>query len=539
MEAVIMGRRNGYFKLKTNAKGTFLKLFPAQNNGEPIKIDEVVQYLSKHKINNYDLSVIQSAIERLELETEVRLIKEKIQPFGEEMDINISPDNMKVVARFYPSTNDPVYMEKEEIIRTLGFQGIKYGIKEEAINKFIEEREYCKNYIVAEGKAVVEGKDAKINYHFNLQPNARPKLNKDGSVDFHNLDNINRVRKGDVVATLEKEEYGTSGINIYGTEVMPKKIEVVRLKYGKGVSLSKDELSLISETDGHVLLATDEKVVVSNTYEVKGDVDASTGDIKYDGNVLVRGNVCAGFTIIASGNVEVEGVVEGAKIIAQGQIILKRGIQGKGKGILQSQGVIIAKFIESASVLTNSSITTESILHSKVSAKGEIRVSGRKGMIVGGHVRSAVLIEMQVAGSGMGGNTVLEVGMDPVMQDRIKTLETELRQLEIDRDKSFKVIEVFRIKKEKGQLSPDKIAEFQKILKEYKDMGKRLDQINPELDKLYENMDGIKDARIRVLGDVHPGVKLVIEGEIYYVTNPECHCQFYLGQDRLVKRSSC
>lgn len=534
-----MGDRNGYFRLKTNAEGTFLRLYPAQNNGEPIKIDEVMEYLSRHKINNYDLSSVNHAIENLEAETEVRLLKEKILPFGEEMNVNISPDNMRAVVRFYPSANEPIYMEKEEIMRTLGYQGIKYGIREDIVDLFIKEREYCKNYIVAEGMPVIEGKNAEIHYSFNLQPNAKPKLNEDGSVDFHNLENINRVRKGDIVATLDKEVYGTAGINIYGTEVAPKKVAVLRLKHGKGISMSADELSLMSETDGHVLLAADGKVIVSNTYEIKGNVDVSTGDIKYDGNVVVRGNVCTGFTIIASGNVEVEGVVEGARIIAQGQIILKRGIQGMGKGILQSQGVIIAKFIESASVLTNSSITTESILHSQVSAKGEIRVSGKKGMIVGGHVRSAILIETQVAGSAMGGNTVLEVGTDPVMQDRMKALETEIKQLEADKEKASQMIEVFKVKKEKGQLSSDKIAEFQKVLKEYSEIGKRLEQINPELEQLYECMDGIRDARIKVWKDVHPGVKLVIEGEIYYVTTSEHYCQFYLGKDRLVKRTSC
>ena len=245
------------------------------------------------------------------------------------------------------------------------------------------------------------------------------------------------------------------------------------------------------------------------------------------------------YTIIASGNVEVNGVVEGAKIIARGQIILKRGIQGAGKGILQAQGAIVAKFIESASVLTNSSITTESILHSNVSAKGEIHVTGRKGMIVGGHVRSAILIETQVAGSAMGGGTILEVGMDPIIQDRMKTLEKELRQLEIDRERAANMITMFQKKKAKGQLSLDKVAEFQKILKEYSEMGKRLDQINPELEQIYNSMDGIKDARVKVLRDAHPGVKLVIESEVYYIMALEHFCQFYLGNDQLIKRASC
>lgn len=537
MEAAVMADRNGYFRVRSSEEGTFLTLFPAQNNGEPLKIEEVLEYFSKHEIE-CELSRVKYAVESLKRETELCLSKKQIPAIREEMLVKISADNMKVTVRFYPPSNETSYIGKGEILRALSYQGIQYGILEDVVEAFIQNREYCKDYIFAEGIPLVEGKDAEIHYFFNLKPNSKPKLKEDGSVDFHDLENINRVKAGDVLATLEKEQTGTVGITVYGVKIPPQAVKSTYLKYGKGVKLSQDQLSLISEMDGHVLLDFDEKVVVSNTYLVEGNVDASTGNIRYDGSVKVKGHVCSGFTIIASGDVEIEGVVEGAKIIAQGQIVLQRGIQGMGKGILQSQGAIIAKFIESASVLTNSSITTESILHSQVSAKEGIYVNGRKGMIVGGHVRSAVLIETQVAGSGMGGNTILEVGVDPIMKSRMETLEAEQRQLGTNLDKARKLIDVYKVKKKRGQLTIDKVVEFQKILQDYSDMEKRLAQIEPELDQMYECMDGVKEARIKVWKDVHPGVKLVIDDEVFYVMSPEHHCQFYLGRDRLVKRSS-
>ena len=533
-----MADRNGYFRVRSSEEGTFLKLFPAQDNGEPLKIDEVLEYLKKHEISA-ELSRVKYAVGHLKEETEFCLSNKKIPTIREEMSVKVSADNMKVTVRFYPPSNDTAYIKKDEILRALSYQGIQYGIMEDVVDAFIQKREYCRDYLFAEGVPLVEGKDAEIHYYFNLKPNAKPKLNQDGSVDFYDLDTINRVKAGDILATLEKEQCGTEGVSVYGVRIAPKMVKSTYLKCGKGVVLSNDQLSVTAEMDGHVMLASDEKIVVANTYMVEENVDASTGNIRYDGNVKVKGHVCSGFTIIASGDVEVDGVVEGAKIIAQGQIILKRGIQGMGKGILQSQGAIIAKFIESASVLTNSSITTESILHSQVSAKEGIYVSGKKGLIVGGHVRSAVLIETQVAGSAMGGNTILEVGVDPIMQSRMETLEAEQRQLETNRDKARKIIDVFQVKKKRGQLTVDKVVEFQKILQEYSEIEKRLGQIQPELDQMYECMDGVKDARVKVWRDIHPGVKLVIDEEVFYVMSTEHRCQFYLGSDRLIKRSSC
>ena len=538
MEATIMADRNGYFRVRSSEEGTFLKLFPAQDNGEPLKIDEVLEYLTKHEIK-FELSRVKYAVGSLSKEVELNLSSKKIPTIREEMCVKVSADNMQVTARFYPPSNDTAYIGKEELLRALSYQGIQYGILEKEVDAFIQKREYCKDYVFAKGTPLVEGKDAEIHYFFNLRPNAKPKLNTDGSVNFHDLDNINRIKAGDVLATLEKEKCGTVGTNVYGVQIVPKTVKSTYLKYGKGVTLSEDQLSLIAEMDGHVQLTFDEKVVVANTYIVEENVDVSTGNIRYDGNVQVKGHVCSGFTIIASGDVEIEGVVEGAKIIAQGQIILKRGIQGMGKGVLQSQGAIIAKFIESASVLTNGSITTESILHSQVSAKEGIYVSGKKGLIVVGHVRSAILIETQVAGSAMGGNTILEVGVDPIMQSRMETLEAERRQLEANREKAGKMIDVYKIKKKRGQLTIDKAVEFQKTLQEYSETEKRLTQIDSELDRMYECMNGVKDARIKVWKDVHPGVKLVIDEEVFYVMSTEHHCQFYVGKDRLIKRSPC
>jgi len=535
---VFMGDRNGYFSIKSSAEGTVLRLFPAQNNGEPIKIDEILDYFSRHKIKRYEISRIQNALEHLEEETEVFLSIDRYASMNEEICVTVSADEMKAVARFYPSSNQPTYLDKDDILRILNNQGIR-EIQEEALNAFIRDREYCKDYIIAEGTPMIPGKDAKITYYFNLTPNTRPKLNEDGSVNFHELDNINRVKCGDVLVTLEKEEYGVPGRNVYGTILAPGKVKTLRLKYGKGVLLSEDGLSLVSQMDGHVMLTVDDKVVVSNTYIIEGNVDVSTGDIRYDGNVRVKGHVCTGFTIIAAGDVEIEDVVEGAKIIAQGQIILKRGIQGMGKGILQAQGAIVTKFIESASVLTNSSITAESILYSQVSAKGEIHVSGKKGMIVGGHVRSTTLIDTQIAGSAMGGNTILEVGMDPVMQDRMKKLEAELRQIEINQEKNLKIIEVYKGKQQKGKLPSDKIIEFQQLLTEYSELDKRLKQISPELDHIYESLNGVRNSQVKVQREIHPGVKLVIAGEMFYVMKEDRRCRYYLGDDRLVKRGSC
>ena len=192
--------------------------------------------------------------------------------------------------------------------------------------------------------------------------------------------------------------------------------------------MSEDGLQLISQVNGHASLIED-KVFVSNVYEVE-DVDVSTGDINYDGSVLVKGNVRSGYSIVAKGNIEVNGVIEGSYLKAEGDILLKRGIQGMGKAHVECNGNLVAKFIENARVVAGGFIQTESIMHSHVAAKGEIEVSGKKGFVTGGMIRSAKFIEAKNIGSPMGTDTVLEVGIDPIMKEHYQELHTEIREAE-------------------------------------------------------------------------------------------------------------
>ena len=63
-----------------------------------------------------------------------------------------------------------------------------------------------------------------------------------------------------------------------------------------------------------------------------------------------------------------DGIVEGAELVAGGQIILKRGIQGTGRGKMKAGTNIVSKFIESATAEAGGFIQTESIMHSNVTA---------------------------------------------------------------------------------------------------------------------------------------------------------------------------
>ena len=179
------------------------------------------------------------------------------------------------------------------------------------------------------------------------------------------------------------------------------------------------------------------------------------GDIDYDGSVVIKGNVLAGFSVKAAGDISVSGIVEGATLISGGNITLNRGVQGMNKAVIKAKGNLVTKFIESAQLVeVGGNIDTDSILHSKVNAKGKIVASGRNGLIVGGEVKSVVLVQAKNIGNAMGTNTVVGVGLDPTAKKRVDELKKSLSELGANKIKLNQVMEALRKKQElEGSLS--------------------------------------------------------------------------------------
>jgi uncharacterized protein (DUF342 family) len=292
------------------------------------------------------------------------------------------------------------------------------------------------------------------------------------------------------------------------------------------IHISEDGLNLYSDVDGHVTLV-DGRVFVHNTYEISTDVGASTGDIDYDGNVYIKGNVITGFSVKAKGNIEVNGVVEGAYIEAGGHVVLRRGIQGMNKGVIKAYGNIVSKFIENAEVIASGSISTETILHSRVSAKGDIIVSGRKGFVTGGAIRSGTLISVKTVGSSMGTNTVLEVGVDPQRTDQLRELEVRIEKMRQEREKIEQTISLFRKKMSSGvQVKKEQLELIKKVVQANLNLEKQLNDTVKQYEELKTEVEGNSQGKIEISDVVYPGTKIVISSAVYNVKDVIHHSRF-------------
>lgn len=519
-----MSQRNSYFKMDLRPEGAFVRIFPAREDGKILRISELTTYLTNRGYASYDIKELNRLV-FLQQESELRVGDNDGIAVNEMMNIEISSDSMKVVCRFYPSSTGGSMMTEQEIIKDLQFRGIRVDINQEKIQEFLNDRTYCTDYVLAEGKRPEFGKDAEIEYFFQTDVTLRPKTNEDGSVDYKNLDTISHVEEGERLARLIPADPGKSGVNVYGQEIKPPTVKTAMLSFGNNITLSEDGTEIYSNVTGHVNLIGG-KVFVSDVYSVPADVDNSIGNIDYQGNVEVRGNVKGGFYIRAHGDIVVNGVVEDSVLEADGQIIVKRGIHGKTKGVLRAKGNIICKFIENATVESGGYIETDSILHSHVSATTEIHVSGKNGFITGGLIRAGSLIEAHKIGSDLGAPTRVEVGVDPSKRERYSAIQKSLAQIQKDLTQLQPVLLAYSKKMSSGEkLEKDKIVYIQQLATTVSAKQNQQKELQQEYVSLHEEITQSSDARIKIKKTIYPGVAVGISDVCMTIKNERNFCQ--------------
>ena len=477
-----MGQMNSFFQLDIRNEGVFLKVIPPKEQGATLTVPEVINYLNNRKWNNYDLKELNRAL-YLPQESEIRVGEGTDVAENESMVMRISPDNMKVICRFYPPSQNGAKMDAQEIVKDLQFRGIRFGIRQEEIIRFLQEHLYCTDYVIAEGTLPDQGK---------------------------------------------------AGKDVFGQEIKPKPVKGMRLIYANNITLSEDETEIYSNVTGHASLV-DGKVFVSDLFEVPADVDNSVGNINYQGNVHVHGNVKGGFQIYAKGDIVVDGVVEDAVLQAEGQIIVKRGIHGMTRGILRADGNVICKFIENATVIAGGYVETESVILSQVSAASEVHVDGRKGFITGGVVRAGGLVEALTIGSEMGAVTRIEVGVDPEKKERFIELQKLIRENSQDIAQIKPILIACKEKLARGErFNKDKQHYIQQLAVTLQAKQSEIGDEQKEFMQLQTEMMQDSNARVKVKNTIYAGVTVSISDLSITLHEKRSFCQLLKEQGEIV-----
>lgn len=412
----------------------------------------------------------------------------------------------------------------EEVMREIN-KFIKIGLNQDTVKNMISNKIYNESLCIAKGLPPEDGQDGYIRYYFKENKKIAPKINKDGSVDYRELNLVNNVKEGDVLAEIILPKEGKNGTKVTGESIPYKPGKTPFFKYGKNVKVSDDGLLLIATKGGQVKFGGD-KIVVLDVLELDS-VDNSTGNIYFNGTIKVKENIVNGFQVKAQEDIEVSGVVEGAVLESNGDILIRQGIQGYNSGKVVSGGNLTSKFIENSFIFCNKNLTAEAIMHSEVTCRGDIKVIGKKGLIVGGICRARREIYAQTIGSRMATATVLEVGPDPELKLRFQKLEENINSSKDNINKIDQSLPILENMIKENRIDEEKKMLYEKLIHTKKEIEENLNNLNREYIVVKSQLSNISSGKIKVQGTIYPGVKIVIGNSIMFIRDEMSHCTFY------------
>ncbi len=512
------------FALEYKEDGVYLTVFIPPSRFTKSDEETIMHHLRRKKIQGLMIDAVAQAM-YTNPGRPVKVAEPQSElPVDEGVLVYISQDGMLAAMTLLPPEGGKL-LEYQDVIQALKDKGVVYGIDEDAIRQALDSRKYGQEVIVARGQAPQDGEDAKLTYHFKPDRKSRPEIREDGTVNYHSLDNIENVAKGQVLVTLTPHTLGVDGKTVRGTVVRAKPGKPLVLPAGKNVVVSDDGLKLIAAIDGKVEMIGG-RVHVYSVHEVKNNVDNSTGNINFVGSVIIYGNVLSGFEVKAGGSIEVRGVVEGATLIAEGDVILRKGLQGAKKGVIQAGGNVTARFIENGSVYAKGDVTAEAIMHSNVVSGQHVRLIGKRALIVGGRVHAALGISASTIGSPMATATVLEVGISPEIRQEYEQLKEELQRLEKELHKIEQVLAVLNRMESSGGLPLDKLVTKQKALRAREEYSLKIPTIKARVFELEEAFLKGAHGKVHVKRVVYPGVSITIGQSTLNIKDPINYATF-------------
>jgi uncharacterized protein (DUF342 family) len=527
---------NGTFSVRVTKSGIWLTVKPPRGNGLPVDVNQINNKLYSMRITSADAATIDKESKKPS-NNPVRLGDwTPNAEYDGSMHIEITEDEMKAFVHFTPPRFSGRHMEFDEVVDALKGAGAVTGLREEVTKEYLEAMDYSQPLLAAEGQKPRNGKDAYIDYKVQVEKSGvKFEEDESGKVDFRNLELLENVVVGQILAVKVPAEEGIPGRTVTNRILPAKSGKDVQMQYGKGTILSENGTELTAEINGQVVYKRG-RISVEPVYVVNGDVSLETGNIVFLGSVIVSGNVQDNFVVKAAGNIEVKGTVQKAFLEAEGDIIVHQGISGREEAKIESTGGnIFAKFVQNANVVSeNDVVVPEGIIHSRVDAGERIYCNGRRARIVGGLIRAGSEVNARFIGADVATKTEVKVGINPKVLQQMTELDTIRESTKNELEAMAKNLATLTNQRKTSRLSEEKENMFQELNSKNQKLNNRLNEIELELEELQAYI-GMLEHKGKVCAEktIYPGVDIYIKDQKFLVKDEYNFIKFTLEGDEI------
>ncbi len=358
------------------------------------------------------------------------------------MFLSLTKNNMICHFTLPPKVNKEIYTA-QVIVKFLHKAGIRKGVDPSVIAQIVKGPIPGHEYLIAAGKEPVDGTDGYYEYFFDTEKTSSLEENDSGDVDFSTIDSIVRVNVGDILAKYHKATAGTDGYDVYGKAFISKKGKEKPIIKGEGFMIMNDRVSYVAKYTGALSYIDGELFV--QKIKIHNEVKVSDKTIRYDGTILVTGDVLSGSEIHATGDIIISGHMESAFLYSGGNIIIKGGSTCPIRGGIEAKGNVIGKYFEGLTIKAKN-IIANSFVNCTLFATEYIKALGKDGVVYGGTIQAEFGFESNNVGSKAGSRTIVSLGVVGNLLFEYNTLKNdinreaeELKTLTKERDRLLEV----------------------------------------------------------------------------------------------------
>ncbi len=508
--------RDGRFELYYHHGWAHLTVHPPREGGRPVYHEEVTNRMRILGCPHVSARLVREVVERADGQP-FRLVE---WPGGERLasaiSVAVAEDGMRATATVSRPLKGAAPPTTEDVLDALREAGVVYGINRDSIVGLLADARYDEPIEVATGDPPVDAQSATIVYHFDPH-RGRPYLVMEfDRINLRELNFVENVVEGDLLAELEPPVAAKDGRSVDGS-LLPARRETrdVFLLAGANTELRGGGTAIIAAADGNVRLAKG-TVTVEPLVTVER-VDYSTGNIRFDGSVVVEKDVADGFVIEAGGDIQVGRGVGRATLKAGGNVLLKAGINGAGAGRIECEGNLFAKFVESSTLVCHGNVfAEEAIMHSHVTTWKHCVLNGRRSEIIASTIVVGGSLWCKKLGSVAEAPTRVSIGVDPELlgafretRHELESTETRIGELERQVDQIDRAIADGR--------QEQKVLDLRvRLADELAEARIRMPELRHRLHEYRQSLEASRESRLVVEDTIFHGAVILFGANEYH-----------------------
>lgn len=381
-------------------------------------------------------------------------------------------------------------------------------------------------YIIAEGTPVEHGKNGKVKYELNFNT----EIDRTPDWNFRDIMSIPSVEMGQKLATLLIPTNGQEGIDVGGRKIKAIKGKPIVKKAGNNVVYREMDRSFYAVTEGQ-LSVNGRYIHVQPVFEVNETLSMKNGNLDFIGSIVIHGDVPAGYTVKADGDIKIHGMVEAATLIAGGTIYISEGLAGQKKGFIEAKENINIGYINQGIVYSGNNLYVEnSILHSECTVKSQLFC--QQGNIIGGYVSAGRSIEAKDIGNRLGTKTEILFGLDKSIDEQEEHLLAKKRELQ---QTAIKLATLGKKLEVQGNIHDAKLRIT--MLRQQHSSNKakaQLEEIDDKLQLLNAHLGSELEAKLVVRNFIYSNVSVSF-GKYKRIMKSDCHfVQLSLNKNEII-----